>query len=64
METILLKTIIKELPSARIHFAFEVFNQGGVKLNDAEVTLVFVNIKTKKPCSPPENLMSQLKKHF
>jgi len=59
-----IKTIIKELPAARIHFDFEVFNKEGVKLNDAEATLVFVNMKTKKPCHAPENLMSQLKKHF
>ncbi len=59
-----IKTTIKELPTARIHFDFEVFNQEGEKLNDAEATLVFVNMKTKKPCHAPENLMSQLKKHF
>ena len=59
-----IKTIIKELPTARIHFDFEVFNQDGLKLNDAEATLVFVNTETKKPCTSPENLMNQLRKYF
>ncbi len=59
-----IKTVIKDLPSARIHFAFEVFNQEAIKLNDAEVTLVFVNMETKKPCCVPDNLIRQLKKYF
>ena len=57
-------TIIKELPTARIHFDFEVYNEQGNKLNDAEATLVFVNMETKKPCQAPERLLNQLKPFY
>ena len=58
------RTIVKELPVTRICFFFEVFNQERIKLNDAEVTLAFVNVETKKPCPAPQTLINQLKKYF
>lgn len=59
-----IKTIINDLPAVRIHFSFEVYNAEGQQLNDAEATLVFVDIATKKPCQAPQNLLNQLKKYF
>ena len=56
-DLITIHTYIKERPTARIKFYHELFNEKGVKLTTAEVTLVFINMKTGKPCSAPEKLV-------
>jgi acyl-CoA thioester hydrolase len=58
------KTCLKELPSVRIKFDYEVYNQRGEKLNYGETTLVFTDAKTRKPRRPPEYFMEKVKKFF
>jgi len=60
-EELTIKLFIKEMPKARIHFFFETYNTNDIKINEAEVTLVFVDIKKNKPCSAPQNLINKLK---
>jgi len=60
-EELTIKLFIKEMPKARIHFFFETYNTNNIKINEAEVTLVFVDIQKNKPCSAPQNLINQLK---
>ena len=60
-EELTIKLFIKELPQARIHFYFETYNESEVKINQAEVVLVFVDMEKNKPCSAPKELISQLK---
>lgn len=54
-----IKTTIKELPSAKIIFHYETFNEKAELLNTGEVVLVFVNKKTGKPCFAPELIMNK-----
>jgi len=56
-----IKTMISELPSARIKFDYETYNSEGVLLNKANTTLVFVSVKTKRPTSAPQHLLDKLK---
>lgn len=56
-----IKLSINELPKARIHFYFETYNELEVKINEAEVILVFVDMIKNKPCSAPQELINQLK---
>ena len=56
-----IRTTIKELPSARIEFYYETFNQKKELLNSGKVILVFVETKNKKPCSAPEIVVNKLK---
>jgi acyl-CoA thioester hydrolase len=58
------KTILKELPSVRIRFEYEVYNERGEKLNFGETTLVFTDAKTRKPRRPPEYFMEKVKAFF
>jgi len=51
------KTLMKEIPSTRITFFHEIFNEDGQKLTSAEVQLVFVNMKTGRPISAPTDLV-------
>jgi acyl-CoA thioester hydrolase len=58
------KTCIRELPSARIRFHYETFNEDNILLNTAETELVFISTHTRKPCAPPLDFMEALKLHF
>jgi acyl-CoA thioester hydrolase len=63
-DLLVVKTMIKEMPAARIKFEYEMFNEKGEKLNEGETTLVFVSAATKKPCSAPAGFLSALKPYF
>lgn len=58
------KTEVRQLPGARIHFYYETFNADDVKINFAETTLVFVNTETMKPCLAPEFIIEKMKPFF
>lgn len=58
------KTYLKELPSVRIRFEYEIYNSAGEKINYGETTLVFTNAVTRKPCRPPEYFMERVRKYF
>ncbi len=59
-----IETIITELPKARIYFTYKTFNEKKELLNEASSTLVFINKNTMKPCTPPEDFIEEMKKHF
>ena len=56
-----IKTIIKVMPSIKIIFDYETFNEDGALLNTGVVVLVFVNSETGKPCPAPAIIMNKLK---
>ena len=55
-----IRTTIKELPSAKITFYYEMLNTKNELLNIGEVVLVFVNKETGKPCFAPEIVINKL----
>jgi len=57
-------TKISSMPTARIRFEYETRNENGDLLNIAETTLVFMNSKTLKPCSPPEFVLEKMSGFF
>lgn len=59
-----LKVKLAEIPTARIRFLVETFNEKGEKLNEGEVTLVFTNSLTRRPTRPPEDLVAQLQPFY
>ena len=58
------KTTLHELPTARIRFTYETFNEKDELINTAETTLVFISKKTGRPTLPPEALIETLQPHF
>ena len=56
-----IRTTIKKLPSAKIIFDYETYNEQGNLLNTGEVVLVFLDKETGKPCFAPEVIMEKLK---
>lgn len=59
-----IRVIVKSLPTARIHFEYEVYNEIRDLLTVGETTLVFVSTITKKPCSAPDTFLQTMKKNF
>jgi len=55
-----LRVIIKELPTAKIRFFYELYNEQDKLINTAETILVFVDSQTRKPRRPPEAFMKKL----
>lgn len=59
-----IKTSIPELPKVRIKFLYEITNAEGDKLNAGETTLVFIDVKTNKPCAAPALFLSKMSGFF
>lgn len=59
-----IRTFIRQKPSIRITFDYEVYNQENVLLNTAETTLVFVNAQTGKPCQAPAEVLNRMESYF
>lgn len=59
-----IRVIIKEKPSVRIKFDYEVYNEQGVLLNTGMTQLVFVDMKRNRPCRAPEVFMKKMEPYF
>lgn len=55
-----LKTTIKKIPSARIEFDFEIFNQKNELLTTGFTSLVFIDMKRNRPTKCPQNLLEKI----
>ncbi|MBT8264976.1 MAG: acyl-CoA thioesterase [Bacteroidia bacterium] len=53
-------TTLKKIPTAKIEFAYKIENEKGEILTEAETTLAFINIKTKRPMRCPKYLLDKL----
>ena len=51
---------IKDLPTARIVFHYEVINERQQVVNQAEVTLVFVDAATRRPRRAPQPMVDAI----
>ena len=58
------RTIVKEKPTVRMVFHYEVYNQDNILINTGETTLVFVDGQTRRPIRPPKAFMDAIEKHF
>jgi acyl-CoA thioester hydrolase len=56
------RTILRELPAARIRFFHEVFNQKDELLCTGNLDLVFVNAETRRPTRAPQGFLDTLMK--
>ena len=63
-EEITVKVFIDKMPSLRIHFRYELFNEEDELINLGETTLVFINQERKKPCQPSNEFLEKLREYF
>lgn len=63
-EEITIRVMIDKMPGVRIHFRYELFNEHEQLINTGETLLVFINMKTNRPCLPPKDFLDRLKPFF
>jgi acyl-CoA thioester hydrolase len=63
-EEITVNVIMDKMPGVRIFFRYELFNEKGELINTGETLLVFINMKTNRPCKPPQDFIHELKPFF
>lgn len=63
-EQLTIITTLKVKPSVRIKFEYEIFNEHDQLIHTGETLLAFVNIKSGKPCRPPEIFEELLRPYF
>ena len=63
-DKITLITRVIEKPSSRIYFEYEFHNPQGQLSTIAKTTLVFVDVKSGKPCSIPDDFKLTLAQYF
>ncbi|MEZ4903520.1 MAG: thioesterase family protein [Spirosomataceae bacterium] len=59
-----IKITIPALPTARVVFRYEIYNQEGILLHTGETTLVFLDRTTNRPTRAPKGLIELLKGYF
>jgi acyl-CoA thioester hydrolase len=62
-DSLLLRTIVPELPGIRMRFLYELYRES-VLLHKGETTLVFVDKNTMRPCQAPESLLALLRPYY
>ena len=60
-ELITIRTKLKELPSTKIEFNYEILNEKGELLSTANTVLVFVDARTFRPVRCPEKVLKLIK---
>jgi acyl-CoA thioester hydrolase len=63
-EEITIKVIMETMPGVRIHFKYELTNEQGELINLGETLLVFVDMKTKRPCMAPQYFLDKMRPYF
>lgn len=59
-DTIKIVTKLKKLPSVKIEFDYEIYNQLGQLLTVASTVLVFMDVQSRKPIRCPEYVLKKL----
>ena len=59
-----IKVLLDQIPSTRLSFRYEVFNEEKKLINLGETTLVFISRETEKPIMAPDFLIDILNPFF
>ena len=63
-EEITVKVIMKKMPGVKIQFFYELYNEKEELINLGETLLVFVNMKTSRPCLPSPEFLEKIRPFF
>jgi len=63
-DELIIKTFLTKLPSVRIEFLYEIYNQNNELLNTGDTTLVFIDSNTRKPMKAPSEFLEKLMPFF
>lgn len=59
-DVLTVKTTLKKLPSVKIEFDYEIYNEKGEIITQGNTVLAFINMKTNRPMKCPEHLLEKL----
>jgi len=59
-EVIKVKTTLLKMPSVKIEFNYEIYNERGDVLVTANTVLAFIDMKTKRPIKCPDYILEKL----
>ena len=62
-DVITIKTFLQKIPSSRMWFKHEVFNANNEVINQAESTVVFVDMHTRKPMKAPGFIVDKIESY-
>jgi acyl-CoA thioester hydrolase len=60
-DLITVRTILRKRPLVKIEFDYEIYNEAGVLLAEANTVLAFMDAKKNKPMKCPEYILEKLK---
>lgn len=63
-ELLRIVTTIRERPTVKIKFNYDIYNEENKLIHQGETLLAFVDMKTMRPCRPPEHMMKVLEPFF
>lgn len=63
-EVLTIKVMIKEIPTAKMTFHYEIYNETGQLIHRGETVLVFISKASRKIMRPPKMLAEVLKPYF
>lgn len=63
-ELLRIRTQVSEMPGVRILFSYEIFNEQAALIHQGSSTLVFVSMKTNRPCAIPPHFAAALAPYF
>jgi acyl-CoA thioester hydrolase len=63
-EEITINVSMAKMPGVKIHFKYDLYNEKQELIHVAETLLVFINMKTNRPCLPPQDFIDKLKPFF
>jgi acyl-CoA thioester hydrolase len=63
-EELRIVTTLREKPSVRIKFEYEIFNSENTLIHQGETSLAFVDKLTNRPCRPPDAMQKVLEPFF
>ncbi|MBL0741624.1 acyl-CoA thioesterase [Chryseolinea lacunae] len=63
-ELLRIVTTLREKPTVRIRFEYEIFNEENKLIHQGETLLAFVDKQTNRPCRPPQAMANVLEPFF
>jgi acyl-CoA thioester hydrolase len=63
-ELLRIVTTVRQMPSVRITFEYEIYNEASVLIHRGETLLVFIDKQSNRPCRPPQQMQDVLQPFF
>ena len=63
-ELLTVRIILRELPTTRINFFYEIYNEQGQLINTGMTQLGFIHSDTRRPCRCPEWYLDLIRAHW